>query len=406
MTAQVTGALTSIAVNHPVKGSFKVFADMYLGAYTGFLQGWAYYLTGILTISSEAVAMAVFTKMWFTGVAPWLLTAIYAAVIILINAFGVSGFERVESIMSAAKIGALVGFILYIGIWLLGSVFAGHHASTGGTLTGTSPSGQNGFFPTGIMGLLKSMLIVIFAFAGIGVFATAVPELKQPKDVDRAAWMTVGSLFVLYILSIFCLLLIRPWWQVSTSQSPFVLALSGVGPGFIAQVFNAIIFVASFSVMAGTVFSVNQILANLSHSGEAPRFAGRMWHNRVNFGALGITTVCLAVAITASYLLPSNVYQFLISASSYLTFLNWFVILLTFLAWKRKTNEDNHFVSSLAFGQPILTICTMVFLLVLTVVALLDPTQRIGFYACLALVACISVAYWFVRPRKTESIRR
>lgn len=397
VTAQVTGALASIAVSHPVEGSFKVFADMYLGRFIGFMQGWVYYLTGILTISSEAVAMAVFTKTWFPAVHPWLLTAIYTALIILINAFGVRGFNRIESIMSAAKIGATVGFILYIGIWILSGLFAGHAVHTG-TLTGAPPSGhRGGFFPTGAMGLFRSMLIVIFAYAGIGVFATAVPELKHPKQVDKAAWMTVGSLFVLYIFSIFCLLLIRPWWQVSTSQSPFVLALSGIGPDFIAQAFNAIIFIASFSVMAGTVFSVNEILENLSHSGEAPGFAGRMWHGRVNFGALGITTACLAIAITASYLLPSNVYQFLISASSFLTFLNWFLILLTFLVWRRKTTEDSQFVSSLAFGQPVLTICTMIFLLVLTVVALIDPTQRIGFYAFIGLTLCICIVYPFVR---------
>lgn len=39
ITAQVTGALTSIAVEHPVKGGFQMFPQMYLGSFAGYLQG-------------------------------------------------------------------------------------------------------------------------------------------------------------------------------------------------------------------------------------------------------------------------------------------------------------------------------------------------------------------------------
>ena len=39
VTAQVAGALTSLAVYQPVKGSFMVYTQEYIGNFAGFLEG-------------------------------------------------------------------------------------------------------------------------------------------------------------------------------------------------------------------------------------------------------------------------------------------------------------------------------------------------------------------------------
>ncbi|QQE76921.1 amino acid permease [Alicyclobacillus sp. SO9] len=403
VTAQVTGSLTSIAANHPVRGSFKVFADMYMGRFAGFLQGWTYYLTSILTISSEAVAMSVFSKLWFPHIASWILVSVYSAGILVLNAFGVKNFGKVESIMSVLKIGALAGFIIYLGFFVASRMM-------GPSATGASPvvhpllGPGGGFFPHGFTGLMQSILIVIFAYAGIGVFGTAAAELKNPKGIDKAAWGTVIILAALYILSIGLLLMIEPWNTVSTKASPFVVAWKDVGLHWVASLFNGVVFVSSFSVMTGAVFSAGQILSNLGTTGEAPHFVTKRDRRGVEMWALVFTAACIAVAIGASYLLPSNVYSFLVSASSFFTFFNWFVILWTFLSWRIKTDEDNHFLSSLAFGQPISTVVTMLSIIVLTGYALTQHDQRVGFYFCAAVFALLSISYvLFARHSKAAA---
>ena len=42
--SQVLGAMTSISINRPVTGSFKVYAEQFLGKYIGFLLGWVLYI--------------------------------------------------------------------------------------------------------------------------------------------------------------------------------------------------------------------------------------------------------------------------------------------------------------------------------------------------------------------------
>lgn len=401
ITAQVTGALTSIAVVHPVRGSYQVFPQMYIGRFAGYLQGWTYYLTSVLTISSEAVAMAVFTKVWFPHL-PTLLTAgVYSAVIILINAFGVKGFERIESLMSVLKIGALIGFVVYGAILILTAL---GHGPSGTHSMGVASAHGHGFFPTGFSGVLQSMLLVIFSYAGIGVFASAAPDLKDTKEIDSAAIWTIVLLTVLYLASISVVLWLVPWYSVSTSASPFVVAIASSGAKIFAMIINGVILVAAFSVMAGSLYSANQVLTSLGQGGDAPKFVSRLSRRGTPWMALVASTIGIAAALVLSTVLSANVYNFLISASSFFTFLNWFLILWTFLSWRKRTGENRTFTSKLAFGQPVSTVVTMILLVGLAAYALLQRDQRYGFYSALALWAVLCVVYWFRRRLLARSV--
>lgn len=436
VTAQVTGALASIALREKGRISFVGAATRYIGDFAGFLQGWAYYISSIITVASEAVAMSIFTRLWLPAIPSWMMAAAYALVVIAINAFGVRNFGRVESLMSVVKIGALVGFIVFLGyeVIALPAVFGAHsphfgpHIASGlggvtstsgaaGTIAGTggAAAGTAGglfsfhsFFPHGWDGVFQSMLIVIFSYAGIGVFATATTEMRRPSDVNKAAWLTVLILVVLYLFSVGLLLWVLPWQVMSTSVSPFVAALHLTSLPVLAQVLNGIILVASFSVMAGAVFSANLILEGLGRDGDAPGFVLWSIGNRTPAGALAVTTGVVAVIMFVAHVLPANVYNFMISASSFLTFLSWFLILWTFLAWRRRDREGHWAISSLAFGQPWSSLLTMLFILFMSGYALRQHDQRFGFYAAVVMLVAIALAYFvravvFPRSRKQRS---
>ncbi|MCY0869171.1 MAG: amino acid permease [Firmicutes bacterium] len=402
LTAQVTGALTSIAVKHPVEGSFKVFADMYIGRFAGYMQGWIYYVTSVLTIASEAVAMGVFTRVWLAFLPLWALSAIYAGIILVINAFGVRNFGRVESLMSVVKIAALAGFIVFAAVAALRLV-GGTMAAGGGSRRIATVS-VGGLFPHGVSGLLESMLIVVFAYAGIGVFATAAAEVKDARKIETGALWTIVLLTALYLLSIAGLLLVVPWSEASTTTSPFVLGLQRGRVGILADLFNGGILVASFSVMAGAVFSANQVLVNLGQTRDAPRFVASHTKGGLAVGALAFTTVGIAAALLLAYLLPSSVYNFLISASSFMTFAYWFLMLWTFVAWRRTDEGRTSRVSALAFGQPVAAPLTMVVILVLTAYALAQSEQRIAFYVFAAITLVLALGYpVFARKRDVSA---
>lgn len=391
ITAVVTGSITSIAVNHPIRGSFQVYASMYIGPFAGFMQGWTFYLTGILTIASESVAMAIFTRMWLPNIPVALLAGVFSAVVIIINAFGARNFERVEAWMSVVKIAALVGFICIMAAALFG-LFA-HHGTIGAAAAGAA----GGWIPHGFKGIAQSMLIVLFAYAGIGVFAAAAPDVRHPRDIDKAALWTLLILTVLYILSIGLLLWAVPWHTFGTSASPFVVGLQKIGLGWIPMILNGVILIAAFSVMAGSLYAADEILLSLAASKDAPKIILYKTKRGIAVGALVTSTIAIALVLFLSQMLPANVYNFLISASSDFTLFNWFILMWAFLRWAKTTKEDDAFTSVLAFGHPYTTWVVIILIIALAGYSLTQSDQRIGFFAALGVGILVALCYLFVR---------
>lgn len=391
LMAQVAGALTSLSVNHPVRGSFRVYAQEILGTFMGFFLGWAFWISSILGIGSETIAMAIFSQLWFPNMPVWLLTLIYSSIVITLNAFGVKKFGKIESFMSVVKVVALILFILLGISAMLGWLNTTHPVGIGTLLS------HGGLLPHGLTGVLKSMLIVIFAYSGISVVALASSEVREPrKSIPQAMFGVIIILVVLYMASLLVVMSLIPWTQVTTDQSPFVTALQAIDLKFIPSIMNAIILVAAFSVMTGTYFSAMMMLVSLGESREAPRIVARKGKNGIFYGSLFITAAGLAAIIVASYILPGKIYAYLTSSSAYFSFLNWGTILVTFLVWRKKVNPGQY-ISRLAFGAPWLTILSLAAILILFVFSLGVMDQRMGFYFALGLALAISIAYLFWR---------
>ncbi|WP_416173594.1 amino acid permease, partial [Clostridium perfringens] len=111
------------------------------------------------------------------------------------------------------------------------------------------------------MGLLQSMLIVIFSYAGIGVVAMASSEVKDPRqDIPKAMLILLLVLIFLYVVSILTVVCLIPWNTISMEKSPFISALESINIPFAASIMNAVVLVASFSVMTGSYFSAIMML--------------------------------------------------------------------------------------------------------------------------------------------------
>ena len=75
--SQVLGSMTSISINRPVTGSFRVYTEQFLGKFTAYLLGWIIYLSGILGTAAEAIAGAVFLKYWLPKISTALLAFVW-----------------------------------------------------------------------------------------------------------------------------------------------------------------------------------------------------------------------------------------------------------------------------------------------------------------------------------------
>lgn len=391
--AQVMGAITSLAINVRVETSYQEYIERYLGRYLGFFLGWAVFISGVLAIGSEAVAMAVYSRTWVSVVPLGVFAVGYVLLVVFLNSLGLAKFGRIETIMSLVKSGVLAGFVI-VALLLLARLLPAAHPPGITTL-----SRHGGLAPHGIGAAFHSMLIVVFSYAGVTTLAMASARAQHPvHDVPRAAIFTTVGVVLLYVLAILGLIIIVPWTFLGPHQSPFVTALDHYGLRLPADVFNGVILVASFSVMAGTFYATEWMLITLSlRRGAPPLFqhqgTGRPWP------ALTATSAAILITLILAFVLPSTVYTDLTAASSYFSFVNWLLILLAFAVWHRRHRKPEHPVSALAFAPPYGAWVMAAAIVALGIYSVTVQSFQLGFVV-FAGVSLIVSAMWLLFLRK------
>jgi len=375
---QVFSATVSISMNRPVTGSFRVYAEEFLGGYVGFMLGWIFYISGILGISSEALASGVFLQFWFPQIPLPFLALSSLIFVMIINRLGMRFFGYVESVMAFVKIALL---LLFIG------------AGTYRLLAFGAPSAalSGALFPNGMGGFLQSMLIVIFTYSGIASVTMAASRTRDPKRDLRIANIGISfGIVLLYTLSILVLVLLVPWDTVSTDISPFVQAMTAMkGFEWIAHLFSSVILMATISVMTASYFNGMQILVSFGiHKKVAGESGIRGSRDPIYpwllSGTISVFVVCI------SFFAGTKTFNYLVSASSYVTLFNWMINLLTYLQWDKLKRVDETARSSLVAGKAGIY-AALLLLIVLTVFSLGVPDFRTGFAVFASLVFILSV---------------
>lgn len=384
---QVLGAMTSINVNRLAHGSFRVYTEQFLGPYYGFLLGWVVFISGIFSLASEALAMAIFIKFWFSSIPLPIAAIVFASMVILINAFNLRNMGRLEALMAGAKILILILFIVIASYTILKN-----------NLTNTSVNfNLSGFFPNGISGFFQSMLIVIFSYSGISAIVMASTEVENPKvSINKATiYMSIG-VTVIYFLSMFVLVNTLSWSKITIDQSPFVQAFHTIGLSWASTAVNIVILIAAFSVMVATYFSCIHMITSLAESKKAPRtFLKTTNHGlyKSSWIFVGLLSILL---VSLSFLVSQKLFNYLVSASSYFTFLNWILNLITYLVWLKKKTINEKYNSPLIFGKAsaYITIFVILFMLIMS---LRVEDFRMGFYAASLITILISTSYIFIK---------
>ena len=67
----IVRALGVMAVEHPISGSFSAYAYEFIGPLAGYLTGWTYWFTWVVTCMAETTAVGVYINFWFPGVPQW-----------------------------------------------------------------------------------------------------------------------------------------------------------------------------------------------------------------------------------------------------------------------------------------------------------------------------------------------
>lgn len=383
--AQVMGALATMATNEP-KSSYRAYIQTYLGTFPSYMLGWVVFLSGVLGLGSEAVAMATYARLWLAHVPLVALAVAFSILALGLNALGTRRVGQTEAVMSFLKVTLLLAFIV-VGVAAVSGALAHRGPSLGMSLV----TGHGGFMPHGLGPVLGASLIVVFSYSGVTAVAMASGRARHPtRDVPESATATVAGVVFLYLAAMAVLLLLVPWEATSTKVSPFTQALRLLPIPVATPLFNALILVSSFSVMAGGFYATAWMLQSLAQAGEAPGLFRSKTPGHLGPGTVAASGIAVLASLTAAYILPKSAYTDLTAAGSYFSLLNWLLILGSFLRWLSKNRKR---ALPLAFGSPIGTWLTVAAIVALGIQSARTRTFQPGLWTFLVVLALVAGAY-------------
>jgi len=376
-------ALSEMTVADPAPGSFRTFAEKAYGTGVGFVVGWVYWSGLVLAMSSEATAVSIILQTWLPGTSLLLLGSVVIIGVSFLNLLGADQLSKLESGLAAIKLFAIIGFIL-LGAALIGGFIPG--AAT----VGVGELLAEPLLPAGIGGIAGSMLIVMFTYAGFEIIGLAATEAENPYEtVPKAIRYTVISLVGVYVLSIIVLLPLIPTTTLTAEKSPLALALTRWNLGWAGNVMTIVLVTAILSTMLAAMFGLGRMIKSLAEEGHAP-----LWvkdEGEIPYRGIIFSGIAMLVGLALGFLLPQQVYLFLVSSGGFALLFSYVVILATHYKLRKRNGCVNG--KCQLPGYPTTSRVALVSILLIIASMPLVPGQGAGLAAGLLLVVLFSAIY-------------
>lgn len=344
-------ALGEMAVLFPVAGSFSAYSTRFLDPAWGFAMGWNYALQWLVVLPLEVVAAAITVQYWDSHISPAAWVAIFLAMIISINLFGVRGYGEAEFIFSIIKVIAVIGFII-LGITL--DAGGGPDASYIGGRYWHDP----GAFNNGFKGLCSVFVTAAFAFAGTELVGLAAAETANPrKSLPTAVKQVFWRITLFYIVSLTLVGLLVPFTDrrlIGSSKSdakasPFVIAIKNAGIQVLDSVMNVVIMIAVISVGNSAVYGSSRTLAALAEQGQAPLIFAYIDKQGRPLVAILFASALGFLAFLAATDKEEDAFLWMQALSGLSSIFTWGSICLAHIRFRRAWRRQGHKLEELAF---------------------------------------------------------
>lgn len=321
--------LGEMAVDEPVSGSFSHFAYKYWGEFPGFLSGWNYWFNYIVVSMAELTAVGIYVNFWFPDIPHWVTALICLVFITLLNLISVGTFGEFEFWFAIVKVVAIIGMIVF-GLFL---IFSGIN----GEATGFDNLWiHGGFIPNGMIGILFSLVPVMFSFGGIELIGITAGEADNPKkSIPKAINQVMWRILIFYVGALSVLMVIYPWNQVGADGSPFVMIFSKIGIPAAATILNVVVLTAALSVYNSGVYSNGRMLYSLAMQGNAPKIFGKLNKRGVPVAGVLVSSGITLVAVILNFLLPGKIFMYLMAVAIIAAVITWTTIIIVNLKFRK-----------------------------------------------------------------------
>lgn len=388
--------LGEMVVEEPVAGSFSHFAHRYWSGFAGFLSGWNYWALYVLVGMAELTAVGKYVQFWWPEFPAWATAALFFVLINVINLTSVRAFGEAEFWFAIVKVAAVVAMIV-LGLCLLASGRGGEQAGVENLWV------HGGFFPNGFGGLVMALAFIMFSFGGLELVGITAAEAHDPhRVIPRAVNQVVYRILIFYIGALGVLLALYPWNELLASltasgdpygSSPFVRIFALLGNDVAAQMLNLVVLTAALSVYNSGVYCNSRMLYGLAEQGDAPAWLGRVDRRGVPVPAIALSALVTLCAVLFNYLMPHEALEILMSLVVAALVINWVMIALTHLRFRRRLRRDGIRPRFPAFWYPFGNYLCLAFLALIVVVMALIPGIRLSVAAMPAWVALLWVCH-------------
>lgn len=196
-----------LAAQYPTSGGTYVYGREQLGAWWGFVAGWAFVIGKTASCAAMALTFAAYA-------APGAERPVAVVAVLALAAVNYRGITR-----TARLARVIVAIVLVALAVVVAASFGGGHADLG-RVTALDLGGH------GWYGVLQSAGLLFFAFAGYARIATLGEEVRDPsRTIPRAIQLALGLTVVVYAVIAVALLAVLGPDGIAATRAPLAAAV-------------------------------------------------------------------------------------------------------------------------------------------------------------------------------------
>ena len=395
-----------LAVAIPISGSFIAYANDYISPTVACGTGWSYWLNWVIYIPAECVAAGIIMEA-LTGVNGYVWAICFGLLITGINLCRVTLFGEIEFWLALIKIAALIGFVILALFIFFGMIRGAQDSSWIG---GQYLFRQGGLLPNGGLSLLTAMVLMLVNYQGSEIIGIAAGESTNPeKTIPKAVSRVCFRILCLYILPVFCLVLIFPWQKANLSNSVFSDALNFYGVKWAGTVIGFVTLAAALSSANSGYYGAVRSLRGLALHGMAPQFLAKLNRHHAPHNAIFATLAGIWLVLLLGYFFGQyNFYLALLLVSGFTGATSWIVLCWAQINFRKRWLEQGRLLSELKYKTPgspytgIIAIALMLFAMVMLLFDN-DPVYRVAFFIGIACIVIPMLTYqWWIKHRMNK----
>ena len=251
------------------------------------------------------------------------------------NLLSTRSYGEFEFWFASIKVAAIVVFILVAGSYALGFT-----SPTGATLGNLVAHG--GFAPFGGWAVFAGVTGIVFSLTGAEIVTVVAAESSEPsRAIATMTTSLILRILLFYVGSVFCILAIVPWNEITPGTSPFAAALERMQVPAAATIMNLIVLVAVLSCLNSGLYITSRMLFGLAANGNAPRSMVTLDSRGVPTRAILIGSVFGYLAVIASVVSPQQLFTFLVNASGAIMLVIYLLIALAQIRRRRALERES-----------------------------------------------------------------